>query len=70
MSHQDLLQIQMDQKASQKYRILLLDQRGTGLSTPISQESLSGMDDEGIAKYLTFFRADNIVEMLNELNNL
>lgn len=48
-------------KASQKYRILLLDQRGTGLSTPISQESLSGMDDEGIAKYLTFFRADNIV---------
>ncbi len=49
-------------KASQKYRILLLDQRGTGLSTPISQESLSGMDDEEIAKYLTFFRADNIVK--------
>ena len=56
-------------KASQKYRILLLDQRGTGLSTPISQESLSGMDDEGIAKYLTCFRADNIVRDAEQIRD-
>ena len=48
-------------KASEEYRVLLLDQRGTGLSTAISQESLLEMHDEDIANYLTFFRADNIV---------
>jgi len=48
-------------RASEQYRVLLLDQRGTGLSTPISGESFLGMNDHDIARYLTFFRADNIV---------
>ena len=48
-------------RASEEFRVLLLDQRGTGLSTPISTESLSGMNDKDMANYLTWFRADNIV---------
>ena len=48
-------------RASEEFRVLLLDQRGTGLSTPISTESLSGMSDKDMAEYLTWFRADNIV---------
>ena len=48
-------------RASDKYNIILIDQRGTGLSSPISIESIKGMSDNQIAKYLTFFRADNIV---------
>jgi len=48
-------------RASEEYKVLLLDQRGTGLSTPISEESLADMSDNDVANYLTFFRADNIV---------
>ncbi len=48
-------------RASEEYRILLFDQRGTGLSTPITKESIVGLSDEGLASYLSFFRADNIV---------
>ncbi len=48
-------------RASEEYRILLFDQRGTGLSTPITKESIVGLSDEELASYLTFFRADNIV---------
>ncbi|KAL0081617.1 Alpha/Beta hydrolase protein [Phycomyces blakesleeanus] len=46
------------------FQVLLLDQRGTGLSSPISTESLAmlGLDtDQAKAGYLTFFRADSIV---------
>ncbi|KAI8381398.1 Alpha/Beta hydrolase protein [Radiomyces spectabilis] len=44
------------------YQVLLLDQRGTGLSSQISAESLEQFDsDEAKAQYLTHFRADNIV---------
>tara|TARA_B110000438_G_scaffold262967_1_gene274620 strand:+ start:863 stop:2128 length:1266 start_codon:yes stop_codon:yes gene_type:complete len=49
-------------RATEEYRVLLLDQRGTGLSTPVSAESLSGMTDKNMANYLTLFRADNIVK--------
>ncbi|KAI7855422.1 Alpha/Beta hydrolase protein [Circinella umbellata] len=46
----------------QGYQVLLLDQRGTGLSTPISAESLEFLKtDEAKAAYLTNFRADSIV---------
>ena len=48
-------------RASQDYKVLLLDQRGTGLSNPITGQSLPKMSDEELARYLTFFRADNIV---------
>ncbi|KAH7929089.1 hypothetical protein BV22DRAFT_1102664 [Leucogyrophana mollusca] len=43
------------------YQTLWLDQRGTGLSTPISISSFAGKTDEEIARYLKHFRADNIV---------
>ena len=48
-------------KASDRYRILLLDQRGTGRSSPIVSESLTQKNDKEIAEYLMFFRADNII---------
>ncbi|TEW53642.1 alpha/beta fold hydrolase [Psychromonas sp. RZ22] len=45
----------------QEYRVLLLDQRGTGHSSEISQASLAGLSAIQQAEYLTHFRADNIV---------
>lgn len=41
---------------------LWLDQRGTGLSTPLSPDTLppSVTTDEQIAQYLKYFRADSI----------
>jgi pimeloyl-ACP methyl ester carboxylesterase len=41
------------------YRVLLLDQRGTGRSTPVG--ALAGMSPQEQAEYLTHFRADSIV---------
>lgn len=48
--------------ALQQYRVLLLDQRGTGLSTPITHQTLEGMSSEAQAQYLCHFRADSIVK--------
>ncbi|OIQ26572.1 alpha/beta fold hydrolase [uncultured Vibrio sp.] len=48
-------------RALKNYRVLLLDQRGTGNSSPINQETLAHLDPEQQAEYLTHFRADNIV---------
>ncbi|RTR37813.1 alpha/beta fold hydrolase [Shewanella canadensis] len=48
-------------RALKEYRVLLLDQRGTGLSTPLNHISLSHMNSENQAEYLTHFRADNII---------
>ena len=48
-------------KACEKYKVLLLDQRGTGLSSPLELNSIKKMDDHQLANYLTFFRADNII---------
>jgi pimeloyl-ACP methyl ester carboxylesterase len=42
-----------------EYRVLLVDQRGTGRSTPVGR--LSGMTAGEQAEYLTHFRADSIV---------
>ncbi|MFD2675179.1 alpha/beta fold hydrolase [Gulosibacter bifidus] len=42
------------------YRVVMLDQRGTGLSTPVSDHDLARGDDE-LAEYLTHLRADSIV---------
>ncbi len=44
-----------------EYRVLLLDQRGTGNSTVISHQTLAGKTPEQQAEYLSHFRADNIV---------
>ena len=44
------------------YRVLLLDQRGTGRSTPITAQSLRALDGaQAQADYLSNFRADAIV---------
>ncbi len=42
------------------YRVLLLDQRGTGRSTPVGSE-IPGDSSRAQAEYLTHFRADSIV---------
>jgi len=45
------------------YRVLLLDQRGTGLSAPITAASLPRRGSpQQQADYLTYFRADSIVK--------
>jgi pimeloyl-ACP methyl ester carboxylesterase len=45
------------------YQVLMLDQRGTGLSTAISQSSLQLRGDERVqAEYMKSFRADSIVK--------
>lgn len=48
-------------RALQDYRILLLDQRGTGNSTVISHQTLAHKSATQQAEYLSHFRADNIV---------
>jgi len=59
-------------RALEDYQVVLLDQRGTGRSTPVSSPSLSplaGLDDAAQAAYLTHLRADEIVndcELLRE----
>jgi len=47
-------------RAIEDYRVLLLDQRGTGRSTPVGPE-IPGGSPEAQAAYLTHFRADSIV---------
>ena len=48
--------------ASRDFRILMLDQRGTGLSSPIDRHSLPAQGTaEAQAAYLGHFRADSIV---------
>ena len=57
-------------RALQDFRLLLLDQRGTGRSTPVGRiDQVPGDDVAAKAAYLTHFRADAIVrdcELLRE----
>jgi pimeloyl-ACP methyl ester carboxylesterase len=48
-------------RALEEYRVLMLDQRGTGRSTPVSTAALAGRTPAEQATYLTHFRADAIV---------
>ncbi|RAL46269.1 hypothetical protein DM860_016702 [Cuscuta australis] len=49
-------------KACEEYRVILMDQRGTGLSSPLTTSSMSQMNSaEELADYLKHFRADSIV---------
>jgi pimeloyl-ACP methyl ester carboxylesterase len=49
-------------RALQDHRVLLLDQRGTGRSTPATRQTLAGLGSaRDQADYLTHFRADAIV---------
>src|SRR6185437_6319190 len=46
-------------RALEEFRVLMLDQRGTGRSTPVG--ALAGLSPQEQADYLTHFRADSIV---------
>src|SRR5699024_16578 len=49
-------------EALKQYRVLMLDQRGTGLSTPINRHTLIARGRPADqARYLTHFRAPDIV---------
>ncbi|WP_327288347.1 alpha/beta fold hydrolase [Streptomyces sp. NBC_01198] len=49
-------------RALDDYRVLLVDQRGTGLSTPANRQTLPARGDAAAqAAYLSQFRADSIV---------
>ncbi|KAF3441166.1 hypothetical protein FNV43_RR15077 [Rhamnella rubrinervis] len=51
------------QKACEEFRVVLMDQRGTGLSTPLTCSSMLQLKSaETLADYLKHFRADNIVK--------
>lgn len=48
--------------AAKDFRILMLDQRGTGLSSPVDRNTLPARGDAAAqARYLQHFRADSIV---------
>jgi len=47
--------------ALRTHRVLLLDQRGTGRSTPVTARTVAGMEPAALATYLRRFRADSIV---------
>jgi pimeloyl-ACP methyl ester carboxylesterase len=48
-------------RALSEYRVLLLDQRGTGNSSVINHQTLAHLTPKQQAEYLSHFRADNIV---------
>jgi pimeloyl-ACP methyl ester carboxylesterase len=49
-------------RATQDYHLLLIDQRGTGRSTPVTAQTLARLDSpQAQADYLKLFRADSIV---------
>lgn len=49
-------------RALSEFRVLLLDQRGTGASTPITAQTLRHLvTPEAQAEYVQHFRADNVV---------
>ncbi|GAA4602816.1 alpha/beta fold hydrolase [Actinoplanes octamycinicus] len=47
--------------AVRTHRVLLLDQRGTGRSTPVTARTVQGLSDPDLAAYLRHFRVDSIV---------
>lgn len=49
------------ERALETHRVLLLDQRGTGRSTPVTARTVRGLAPGELAAYLRLFRADAIV---------
>ncbi|MGO3715082.1 MAG: alpha/beta fold hydrolase, partial [Glutamicibacter arilaitensis] len=48
--------------ALERFRVILMDQRGTGASTPVTTQVIEGFDSgEAGATYLENFRADSII---------
>nr|WP_258070970.1 alpha/beta hydrolase [Pseudoclavibacter sp. RFBG4] len=55
-------------EALQDYRLVLVDQRGTGRSTPVDAHTVAGLGDGARgADYLSRFRADSIVRDLEHV---
>jgi pimeloyl-ACP methyl ester carboxylesterase len=52
------------ERATRDYRVLLVDQRGTGRSTPVTPRTATGRTPDELAAYLRHFRADSIVKDL------
>ncbi|MFC6156294.1 alpha/beta fold hydrolase [Kribbella jiaozuonensis] len=48
-------------QALKKYRVVLMDQRGTGRSTPVTRRRIAAMSAEEGADYLACLRADSII---------
>jgi len=48
-------------EACKNYRVLLLDQRGTACSSPVTAQTLRHLTAQEQAEHLTHYRADNIV---------
>ncbi|MFI5693087.1 alpha/beta fold hydrolase [Kribbella sp. NPDC051586] len=48
-------------QALKKYRVVLMDQRGTGRSTPVTGRRIASMSAEEGADHLACFRADSII---------
>ncbi|WP_433719013.1 alpha/beta fold hydrolase [Actinoplanes sp. CA-051413] len=48
-------------RALRTHRVLLLDQRGTGRSSPVTARTVTGMAPDQLAAHLRLFRADSIV---------
>ena len=48
-------------RALKNYRVVLMDQRGTGRSTPVTRRRIAAMSAEEGADYLACFRADSII---------
>jgi pimeloyl-ACP methyl ester carboxylesterase len=55
--------------ALKNYRVVLMDQRGTGRSTPITGRRIATMSAEDGADYLACFRADSIISDAEQLRN-
>ena len=54
-----------------EYKLVLLDQRGTGLSTPITAQTMRGLGSAQLqADYLKHFRTDNIVRDAEAIRKL
>ncbi|TDW23582.1 alpha/beta fold hydrolase [Kribbella kalugense] len=56
-------------QALKKYRVVLMDQRGTGRSTPVTRRRIATMSAEEGADYLACFRADSIISDAEHLRN-
>ncbi|MFT4147393.1 MAG: alpha/beta fold hydrolase [Micrococcaceae bacterium] len=54
-------------EALKEFRVIILDQRGTGLSVPLNRQTLETIGEpESQAAFLTYFRADSIVKDAEE----
>ena len=48
-------------EALKTHRVLLMDQRGTGRSTPVDRASIAGLPGDAAAEYIRCFRAEQII---------